>query len=141
MPHPAMPRPYAIVLIAFALLAGLGGGIWLLSAMVGTSHAGHLDFASLPEDTAARYRFVESHPAIAERVPCYCGCGKALGHESLKDCYLEPGGYSDHAVACLICGRIATDVERLLDGGHDVATIRSRVDETYAEFGPPTLTP
>lgn len=134
-------RREVFLVAAVVIPVSLVGGAWLFAAQGEQSHARHVDLASLPEDTAARYRFVESRPDLAERIPCYCGCGKSLGHQSLKDCYLAPGGYSDHAVACLICGRIALDLERLSSDGYDIAAIRSRIDETYAEFGPPTLTP
>jgi len=92
-------------------------------------------------ETAERYRFVEAHQDLAARLPCYCGCGPSLGHQSLLDCFVDPPGYSDHAVGCLVCGRIARDAEDLFMAGEDVATIRAQVDAQYAEFGPPTNTP
>jgi hypothetical protein len=100
-----------------------------------------MDIGSLSPEVAAHYRFVEKEPDLAVRIPCYCGCGSSLGHQNLKDCFLKKGGYSDHATTCLICNRIAADVERLLAGGGDAATIRAWVDQEYSQFGPPTHTP
>ncbi len=128
----------AVVVVLFA--GGAAGG-WAWGQRGDSNSAHNVNLASLPEDIAGHYRFVEAHQSLAERLPCYCGCGKGLGHRNLKDCFLSRDGYNDHASACLICGRIAADAEQLLAAGLDAAAIRSRIDETYAEFGPPTSTP
>lgn len=128
----------ALVLVLFA--GGAGGG-WAWGQRGDSNTTNPISLASLPEDVAGHYRFVEGHQALAERLPCYCGCGKALDHRNLKDCFLKRDGYNDHASACLICGRIAADAEQLLAAGFDTATIRARIDATYAEYGPPTSTP
>jgi len=130
-------------------LAGLAGGIVVvaLAALVAlhpwsAGGPASFDLASQPPETVAAYRFAESHADLLSRLPCYCGCGKSLGHESLKDCYLLPGddAYDSHASACVICLGEARDAERLLAQGHDVEAIRNWIDEEYSKYGPPTAT-
>lgn len=100
-----------------------------------------LDLSSQPAEMVALYHFVESHPALFEQIPCYCGCGPAIGHKSLFDCFvIAPGRYSDHAAGCTVCTDEATDVQRLAGDGQDTATIRQYIDAEYSKYGPPTKT-
>lgn len=124
------------------LLAGaIALGLWVPRQFGASTHSGAVELSSMAPETAEGYRFVEAHQELATRLPCYCGCGPSQSHQSLLDCYIEPTGYSDHAIGCLVCGRIAREAEDLFAAGEDVATIRARVDGQYAEFGPPTNTP
>lgn len=141
MTHALVSRRRFLGGVAVATPLAVAGAFWLPRQFGGEHKPGHVDLGSLPAETAVRYRFVEAHPDLAERIPCYCGCGKSLGHQSLKDCYLRPNGYNDHAVGCLICGQIASDAEELSKAGLDVAAIRARIDEKYSVYGPPTDTP
>ena len=101
-----------------------------------------LDLSTEPADMVAHYRYIEGHPAIAEQIPCYCGCGKAIGHRNLFDCFvISPGKYSDHASGCMVCTNEATDVERLANEGQSAKAIRNWIDGEYARYGPPTNTP
>jgi len=101
-----------------------------------------LDLSTQPAEMVATYHYMEDHPAIGKQIPCYCGCGEALGHRYLLDCFvIRPGVYSDHASGCMVCGNEATDVRRLTDEGQDARAIRNWIDTEYAKYGPPTDTP
>jgi len=101
-----------------------------------------LDLASQPPEMVAMYHYAEGHRALFEQVPCYCGCGKAIGHQSLLDCFLIAAGkYSDHASGCMVCTDEAADVERLVAEGQDARAIRAWIDVEYSKYGPPTNTP
>jgi hypothetical protein len=89
------------------------------------------------------YQFAVANPAIAEQVPCYCGCS-ALGHTSSYGCYVKAVGaageieYDLHAVGCGICVDITEDTMKMLDQGKSPGEIKAYVDKTYARFGPST---
>jgi Protein of unknown function with PCYCGC motif len=101
-----------------------------------------LDMPAQMPEMAATYHHVESHQSTFQRVPCYCGCGKAIGHQNLFDCFvISPGVYSDHAFGCTLCLDEAADVQRLSEAGQDDRTIRSWIDVEYSKYGPPTNTP
>jgi hypothetical protein len=89
------------------------------------------------------YQFSVANREISEQMPCYCGC-VGIGHETLYDCYVssEPGEsleFDPHAQGCAICVDITHDTMRLMDEGRSPADIRAYIDETYAEYGPPTV--
>ncbi len=101
-----------------------------------------LDLSSQPGEMVAIYHYVEDHPAIAKKIPCYCGCGKALGHMNLLDCFVVSRGvYSSHASGCMVCGNEATDVQRLLAEGKSVREIRNWIDAEYSKYSAGTNTP
>ena len=101
-----------------------------------------LDLSAEPAEMVATYQYVEGHSAMAKQIPCYCGCGKAIGHRNLLDCFvIEPGVYSDHASGCMVCGNEANDVRRLADEGRSPREIRDWIDTEYSKYGPATNTP
>lgn len=101
-----------------------------------------LDLSSQPADIVASYHYVEENHALVRQIPCYCGCGKALGHQNLFDCFvISPGVYSDHASGCMVCGDEANDVQRLAGEGKSAGEIRVWIDGEYSRYGPPTKTP
>ena len=123
----------------------LGAGYWWSSR---DSDSPGLDGGNGPQpgdakrDIEARYRYVNANQALAQRVPCYCGCGKEEGHQSLKDCFIAPSGKRDqHAAGCGVCLDIAEDIELLAARTTDVKAIRTRIDVLYRDFGPATNTP
>jgi len=132
--------------LAGVLGAGVavGAGVWWNSRGSGTVA---LDLGNgpaagdAPRDTEARYRYVNANQALARRIPCYCGCGKIEGHQSLKDCFIAPDGKRDeHASGCAICLDIAQDIELLAAQTSDVKAIRARIDVLYRPYGPATNT-
>jgi hypothetical protein len=130
-------------------MAGLAGGVAVVTAAAlavlqpwSAGEPAPFDLASQPAETVRWYRFAESHADLVSRVPCYCGCGKSLGHHSLSDCFMRPDGegYDSHASACTICLDEARDAERLLAEGRDTDSIRTWINEEYRKYGPPTAT-
>ncbi len=77
---------------------------------------------------------------VFSTVPCYCSCG-AVGHESLKDCFIDGEGFEEHASFCDICVSEALDVYQWQKQGLSPGEIRLRIDEKYARYGEPTDTP
>ena len=130
---------------AALLVAALTLGVFLRdgsSAATRSDKEHALDLGTQPADIVSTYRYIESQPEVASRIPCYCGCGKSLGHQSLLDCYvIGPGTYSDHASFCLICGREAADLKRLAAEGQKTSVIRAWIGAEYSPYGPPTNTP
>ncbi|MBI5946977.1 MAG: hypothetical protein HY875_02425 [Chloroflexi bacterium] len=130
--------------VAAVLLGGAALGFFVGDGSSGATRSDKehtIDLGTQPPDVVAAYRYIESHPEMASRIPCYCGCGKSLGHQSLLDCYvIVPGTYSDHASVCLICGREAADLERLAAEGQELSAIRAWIDGEYSPYGPPTNT-
>jgi hypothetical protein len=100
------------------------------------------DLSTQPPAIVANYRYIEGHAEVARQVPCYCGCGRSLGHENLLDCYvIRRGVYSEHATGCKICTDEANDIERLAEAGASLVEIRMSIDASYAVYGAPTNTP
>ena len=101
------------------------------------------DMRQLPADTEEAYLFSMANPAVAQAIPCYCGC-VGLGHLSTYDCYVAeaPAGgtlvYEPHALNCHVCVSITQDTMRLMDEGRPIAGIRATIDDAYAMYGPPT---
>ncbi|GAB4325639.1 MAG: hypothetical protein Kow0010_08280 [Dehalococcoidia bacterium] len=130
----------AVALVVVAAAAG-AAGVWTRASSGTPAHG--FDLEGQPADVVASYRFVEQHAGLVSTIPCYCGCGKSLDHQSLRDCYLKPNGsgYEGHASVCSVCLEEVADIERLLTAGEDTAAIRSWIDREYSKFGPPTATP
>ena len=128
----------ALVIVAVAVASAVA---WTRASSGTPTHA--FDLQGQPAEVVAHYQFIEQHARLASQIPCYCGCGTSLGHQSLRDCYLKPGGsgYSDHASVCYVCLEEAADIDRLLAAGEDTAAIRAWIEREYSKFGPPTSTP
>lgn len=92
--------------------------------------------------TLAGYKVAARAPNVLAAIPCYCGCGLAQGHTSLKDCFFSPdGSFADHASNCHLCVEEAIDVGKWYDAGLTLKDIRARIVEKYSENGPSTNTP
>jgi len=75
-------------------------------------------------------------------IPCYCDCGRASGHTSLKDCFFKAdGSFDDHASACHICAYEVIDLAQWSKEGKSLKQIRAMIDAKYHEYGEPTNTP
>jgi len=92
------------------------------------------------------YEFALAHPEVLSYMPCYCGCGLSVGHDSNLDCYIagvegaQTVRFSDHARYCDICIEIARDAQRLLNQGKSLPEIRDYVDFMHGSKGPGTNT-
>lgn len=131
---------WLVALIAGVALAGSIAGFAWTRPPSGPHH--EIEMSALAPDVAARYEFAHTHIDLMKQLPCYCGCGGALGHRSLLDCYLtRRGGYASHAADCQVCRDEAEDAERLLAAGESTQAIRAFIDARYSEMGPSTKTP
>ncbi len=98
-------------------------------------------------DLGANYEFAVKHPEVLMFIPCYCGCGSSVEHNSNLDCFIKGVDseknivFSDHARNCAICQVIASETERLFKEGSPLKDIRAYIDETYGQNGPGTDTP
>lgn len=134
------PRVVVATVLGGVLPGAVIASIAAAGLLWGGSARASFALDGLPEATAHNYHFVESHPELAERIPCYCGC-YSFGHRSLLDCFMRPeGGYERHASDCGICGMEASDVENLLNEGSDSHAVRSAIDAKYEKYGKPTNT-
>ena len=141
-------RKLLVSLLGVATVVAAVGAALVISPWSGSASRARsdleneLNLASEPADVVAHYRYIEAHRGMAEQIPCYCGCGKAIGHRNLFDCFvISAGKYSDHASGCMVCTNEAIDVERLTLEGKSAREIRSWIDGEYARYGPPTNTP
>ena len=130
------------VLAVVAAVAAVAVGPWATTTSRTRSDLEEvLDLSSEPADMVATYHYVEDHPAIVRKIPCYCGCGKALGHMNLLDCFVVSRGvYSSHASGCMVCGSEANNVQRLAAEGKSVREIRNWIDGEYSKYGAGTDT-
>jgi hypothetical protein len=89
------------------------------------------------------YEAAREHRDLFAHLPCYCGCSLLKPpHASLERCFLRPDGSAEpHATGCRICGDIARDALAMGREGRTHTEIRTRIDATYADTGPPTDTP
>lgn len=123
----------------FTITALLAAITVVLTAACGASVPPPLDRSVQPPIIGDRYRFVAAHPALAEQVACYCGCGEELSHRHLRDCFVRDDGTLDpHAADCGICQAEATLVEQWSGEGMTPPAIAARIDAQFAAVGQPT---
>lgn len=129
-----------VLLVAGAVLAGCGGAAGARTAATARPATG-LDLGTVPETVAADYHFAEAHQELLSHIPCYCGCGKTLGHRDLRDCFItRKGAYEPHASGCGICQVEAEDVKAMVISNTSPADIRAAIDQKYGPLGSPTNT-
>ncbi len=88
------------------------------------------------------YEIAVQIPEVLSRMPCYCGCGEAQGHQNLKDCFFrEDGSLNDHGAFCEVCDLEVIDVAAWQAEGFSLEEIRRLIDEKYARYGESTETP
>ncbi|MBI4321259.1 MAG: hypothetical protein HY675_22440 [Chloroflexi bacterium] len=88
------------------------------------------------------YRLAVKEKDVLARIPCYCDCGRASQHTSLKDCfYKSDGTFNDHASNCDVCEQEIIDLSAWREQGKDLRQIRMMIDEKYRDWGEPTNTP
>ncbi len=92
--------------------------------------------------TLEAYRTAVLIAEVLPLMPCYCNCGEAHGHPSLKDCFFnEDGSLHDHGAFCEICDMEVMDIAQWQDEGYTSEHIRALIDEKYPAYGEPTDTP
>ncbi|WP_159881209.1 PCYCGC motif-containing (lipo)protein [Paenibacillus puerhi] len=133
-----------------------------------TSHAGHEQHqgsGDIQETTASAtvlpkfldkqseeirlvYQAAGQATEILKWMPCYCGCGDSVGHQSNMNCFIQevkPGGsvvWDDHGTRCGVCLQIAVKSIKLTQDGKSLREIRQTIDQTYKQgYAKPTPTP
>jgi hypothetical protein len=80
-------------------------------------------------------------PELLALMPCYCNCGEAHGHKSLKDCFFkEDGSLNDHGAFCEVCDMEVADIAAWQEQGYSLKQIRELIEEKYPAYGKPTET-
>ncbi len=129
--------------VIFNLRGGGDNGTGELDPLINelaNSVEGLPEYAMASTRTKAGYAVALEIPESLEAIPCYCSC-RAIGHMSLKDCFIDGDGFEEHASFCDLCVNEALDVFKWQKEGVPLAEIRSRIDEKYSRFGEPTDTP
>ena len=141
---------YLVVSAAVVLALGLGG---LTLMGKGGSPApetgGSLPswLAQAPPPVKEAYAYAADNPDKVSYIPCYCGCGRHSGHQSVNDCFVAARGadgtvvYDPHGSGCDMCVDIVLTTKRMLAQGSTLHEVRQAVDAKYSYLGPPTDTP
>lgn len=100
------------------------------------------------EEIRIAYRVAAQAADFLQWIPCYCGCGESVGHQSNKNCFIKEiqkdGSvvWDDHGTRCGVCMQIAVTTYKLKEEGKTAKEIRKTIDETYKSgFAKPTPTP
>lgn len=97
---------------------------------------GVLSADEVPPALKEHYEAAQTHFAVFESVPCFCGCQEMLGHRHLGDCFVRPDGtgLEAHALGCGVCLGEAAQVASLIESGvTDVEQIRTAVVATWGD--------
>ncbi|MBU2608381.1 MAG: hypothetical protein KKF26_03610 [Chloroflexi bacterium] len=87
------------------------------------------------------YKTAVQIPELLPLMPCYCNCGEAHGHKSLKDCFFkEDGSLNDHGAFCEVCDMEVADLAKWQGEGYSLEQIRGLIEEKYHDYGKPTDT-
>ncbi|WP_373426126.1 PCYCGC motif-containing (lipo)protein [Paenibacillus radicibacter] len=85
---------------------------------------------------------------IIKWMPCYCGCGESVGHQSNLNCFIKEVNsdgsvvWDDHGTRCGVCMQIAVESVQLKQQGKSLKEIRDYIDKKYEKgYGNPTKTP
>lgn len=99
------------------------------------------------EDIRLVYEVAGQATEILEWIPCYCGCGESVGHQSNLNCFIaetrEDGSivWDDHGTRCLVCLEIAVESVKMHQDGKSLKEIREAIDTKYQDgFATPTPT-
>lgn len=100
------------------------------------------------EDVQSVYRIAAERRQMLQHIPCYCGCGESVGHQSNADCFIhtvkEDGAvvWDDHGTKCGVCLEIAVKSAQMAAEGADIKTVRQTIDAQYGTgYADPTPTP
>lgn len=135
------------LILILAAIALLGFALWLvLGPFPGPGPETRAHFPAYVYNSAMTLAGYEAATKVPDEVlsviPCYCGCGPSQEHTSLKDCFFKgDGSFADHASDCHLCLVEAVDVEKWYDAGLALKEIRTRIEDKYSRYGPPTSTP
>lgn len=133
----ARKRAAAIFMATFAL----PGALLLLSSCSSTTEREFPSFVYNSARVLHAYEIAVQIPEVLPLMPCYCNCGEAHGHKSLKDCFFqEDGSLNDHGAFCEICDMEMADIAKWQEEGRSLRQIRGLIEEKYPDYGEPTDT-
>jgi hypothetical protein len=94
------------------------------------------------------YQLTAQNHQLLQSIPCYCGCGESVGHQSSLDCFvkeIKKSGqvtWDSHGTTCGTCLEIAAESVYLQKQGKNLKDIRRYIDDKYNEgYAKPTPTP
>jgi len=126
-------RDLLLIAAGAVIVVGLYAGYSLYQRSVG-DHArdGYvtLDPELFKGSVREAYKAARAHPAVLERLHCYCGCDKVEGHRNLLDCFRDR-----HGGRCQICVGEALQAQRMTDQGSTVQQIRDALRARYDHQG------
>jgi hypothetical protein len=109
----------------------------MAGAMSTVSPPGVLSPDEIPIGLEGHYQAAQTHFAIFEQIPCFCGCEEMLGHRHLGDGFVraDGSGLEAHALGCGVClGEAEQVMQLILAGVTDADQIREAV---VARWGDP----
>lgn len=74
------------------------------------------------------YRAAAEIPDVMDHLYCYCECEPAIGHKSLKSCFVDL-----HGANCGICQEQAVMAWQLHRRGLSLLQIRHKVDQAFSK--------
>ncbi len=92
------------------------------------------------ENVRLSYAYAVNHPEELRHIPCYCGCGTRLGHDSVLDCFVAGRDlfgrtrYNDHGVSCRLCVAVVRDAMDRVAAGKPLAQVRAEVDRFFSPY-------
>ena len=142
------PRWRSRILLGAGIFALFVGSIFGGLLLGGRAFAGASQNVQFPEWVYSSSLSLDGYKAAVAMgdsflsLPCYCDCGKASKHTSLRDCFFKKdGAFNDHASACDVCGKEAIDALAWQKSGENLKEIRQQIDTKYHDYGSPTDTP
>ncbi|MFC0274349.1 PCYCGC motif-containing (lipo)protein [Metabacillus herbersteinensis] len=101
-----------------------------------------------PKEIQNVYAAAGENGEILKHIPCYCGCGRSVGHKHNDNCFISERKsdgsivWDDHGTKCKVCLEIAAIAVVEHQKGKSVKEIRTLIDEKYKEgFAEATPTP
>ena len=69
---PAVRRTMLVLIVLLLAAVSIGAGLGIA-----------------PKDSPKAYQAAIDHYDDFAKIPCYCGCGKSAGHDSLQMCFIQ----------------------------------------------------
>lgn len=135
-------RVHKSAIVIFSAAPFILVGVLLLLPSCSSSEKEFPAFVYNSAEVLQAYETAVRIPEVLPLMPCYCNCGEAQGHQSLKDCFFkEDGSLNDHGAFCEVCDMEVADIAKWQEEGYSLEQIRGLIDEKYPRYGEPTDTP
>jgi len=93
------------------------------------------------ENSIARaYSFAIAHPEVSTYLPCYCGCGRNYGHDSVDACFVSRRdahgrmvARDNHAETCPVCVDVINYAAARWADGAELTVIREELESRYQD--------